>query len=72
MQNLKEEFGFISPKDGEGSNLFFFHPDIFNADFADLRAGDTVKYEIGHNEKEACAKNIIVSSCMNQKSSNRC
>ncbi|MBK1673936.1 cold-shock protein [Ectothiorhodospira shaposhnikovii] len=59
IQNLKEGFGFITPTVG-GSNLFFFHASVLNADFAELKIGDCVEYEMGTNEKGPCAVSIKV------------
>jgi cold shock CspA family protein len=54
IQTLKEGFGFIMPSTG-GSNLFFYHTHVLNADFAELKTGDSVEYEIGSNDKGSCA-----------------
>lgn len=59
IQNLKEGFGFIAPESGS-QNLFFFHASIVNADFNELQIGEHVEYEIGSNDKGACAINIKV------------
>lgn len=59
VHNLKEGFGFISPEGGE-STLFFHHSAVLNADFSELSKGDPVCYEVGKNEKGACAINVRV------------
>lgn len=59
IQNVKEGYGFITPSAG-GSNLFFYHTAVANADFAELRIGDPVEYEIGFNEKGQCAINVTL------------
>ena len=61
IQNLKEGFGFITPDEG-GANLFFFHTAVLNADFAELKIGDEVEYEMGSNDKGACAVQVKVVS----------
>jgi cold shock CspA family protein len=58
IQNLKNGFGFIAPSAG-GPNLFFFHAEVTNADFNDLRVGDPVKYGIGRNDKGPCAVEVF-------------
>lgn len=59
IQSLKSGFGFIAPSSG-GPNLFFFHAEVINTDFNDLRVGDSVKYAIGRNDKGPCAVDIYV------------
>ena len=56
---LKEGFGFIQPNGG-GSNVFFFHSAVTNADFNDLRVGGKVRYALGQNAKGVCAVRIEV------------
>lgn len=60
IQNIKQGYGFISPLGG-GQNLFFYHADVVNADFNDLAIGERVRYELGENEKGACAVRIHVT-----------
>jgi len=60
IQNLKEGYGFIAPEDG-GSNLFFFHAEVLNAEFNELHIGDVVDFQRGQNEKGACAVKVRVS-----------
>ncbi|WP_028310102.1 NYN domain-containing protein [Derxia gummosa] len=57
IQNLKEGFGFITPFNG-GTNLFFFHNSVVNAEFATLKIGDHVEYRLGTNDKGACAIDV--------------
>jgi cold shock CspA family protein len=40
--------------------LFFFHAEVMNADFNDLRVGDPVEYAIGSNDKGPCAVAVYV------------
>jgi cold shock CspA family protein len=60
IQSLKSGFGFITPASG-GPNLFFFHAEVINADFNDVRIGDPVKYAIGKNDRGPCAVDIHVT-----------
>jgi cold shock CspA family protein len=57
IQNLKEGFGFITPLEG-GQNLFFFHAEVWNAEFNELHIGDMVEYQLGKNDKGPCAVKI--------------
>jgi cold shock CspA family protein len=59
IQNLKGGFGFITPASG-GPNLFFFHDEVINADFNDLHTGDPVTYQLGKNDRGACAVDVYV------------
>ena len=59
IQSLKSGFGFITPAAG-GPNLFFFHAEVINADFNDLRVGDSVKYAIGRNDRGPCAVDVYI------------
>ena len=59
IQSMKSGFGFITPALG-GSNLFFFHGEVINADFNDLRAGDPVRYAIGRTTMDR-AQSISMS-----------
>ena len=54
IHSLKEGFGFITPSSGSAT-VFFFHAEVQNADFNDLKVGDKVRYKIGKNEKGPCA-----------------
>jgi cold shock CspA family protein len=57
IQALKNGYGFIVPDQG-GPNMFFFHEDVIDADFLDLKAGDRVQYTLGQNDRGACAKEV--------------
>ena len=57
IQNLKEGYGFIMPAAG-GQNLFFYHAEVSNADFNELRIGDEVEYHAGQNDKGLCAVRV--------------
>jgi uncharacterized LabA/DUF88 family protein/cold shock CspA family protein len=46
--NLKNGYGFISKPP---NNLYFHYTNILNGEFADLREGDMVDYEVGLNDK---------------------
>ena len=61
IHSLKEGFGFITPSSG-GANVFFFHAEVQNADFNDLKVGGKVRYKIGNNEKGPCAVTIEPST----------
>jgi cold shock CspA family protein len=60
IQNLKDGFGFITPDTG-GVNLFFYWTSVAGANFADLKIGDKVEYEIGFNDKGPCAISVKVT-----------
>jgi len=55
---LKGGFGFIRPE--SGGSVFFFHAEVTNADFNELREGDRVRYRHGQNERGTCAVDIEV------------
>jgi cold shock CspA family protein len=57
IQSLKSGFGFITPDNG-GANLFFFHAQVVNTDFNELRIGDPVKYALGSNDRGPCAIDV--------------
>lgn len=57
--NLVAGYGFITPEGG-GDNVFFFHGEVLNRGFDDLRKGHTVEYVLGQNEKGPCATRIRV------------
>jgi cold shock CspA family protein len=57
IQALKSGFGFIAPDRG-GPNIFFFHQDILDADFLDLKSGDRVQFVLGQNDRGPCAKQV--------------
>jgi cold shock CspA family protein/uncharacterized LabA/DUF88 family protein len=53
--DIKKGFGFI---EYPPNNLFFHASDVTENDFSELRKGDTVLFNIGYNEKGACARNV--------------
>ncbi len=57
IQSLKNGFGFIAP-DRPGPNIFFFHLEVMEVDFLDLKVGDRVEYSIGMNDRGPCAKQV--------------
>jgi cold shock CspA family protein len=57
IQSLKNGYGFIAP-DRAGPNMFFFHLDVLDIDFLDLKVGDRVQYVIGQNDRGPCAKQV--------------
>jgi cold shock CspA family protein len=57
IQTLKNGYGFIVPDQG-GPNMFFFHEDVFDVDFFDLKAGDRVQFVLGQNDRGSCAKEV--------------
>jgi cold shock CspA family protein len=57
---LKEGYGFITPNGG-GPNVFFFHAEVLDADFNELKQGLRVRYRLGKNEKGPCAVQIEVA-----------
>jgi cold shock CspA family protein len=57
VKALKEGYGFISPVSGE-TDMFFFHSDLQDVDFNDLEIGQDVMFEVGENERGACARRI--------------
>ncbi len=57
IQSLKNGFGFIAP-DRPGPNMFFFHLEVMEVDFLDLKVGDRVEYSIGMNDRGPCAKQV--------------
>jgi cold shock CspA family protein len=60
IQSLKAGFGFITPQSGP-PNLFFFHGELLNVDFNDLRVGAPVSYAVGKNERGPCAIDVEVA-----------
>ena len=59
IQSLKPGYGFITPAGG-GNGVFFFHSEVRNTDFNDLKAGMAVSYHPGRNEKGVCAQRVNV------------
>ncbi len=56
IAELKQGFGFIQT--GTAQQLFFFHADLENCDFNDLKVGDNVEYKIGKNDRGPIAIEI--------------
>jgi cold shock CspA family protein len=56
---LKNGYGFITPAIG-GENIFFFHADVLERDFLDLKLGEKVEYISTSNERGPCARNVRV------------
>ena len=40
--------------------MFFFHSEVTNRDFSELKEGERVRYRLGKNEKGECAVGIEV------------
>ncbi|MCC6318266.1 MAG: NYN domain-containing protein [Gemmatimonadaceae bacterium] len=59
IQNLQPGYGFIAPDSG-AANIFFFHAELLNADFNELRTGQRVTYALGSNKRGPCAISISV------------
>jgi cold shock CspA family protein len=57
LWTLKNGYGFIAPEKG-GPNMFFFHGDVVDVDFLDLRLGEKVQFVIGQNDRGLCAKQV--------------
>jgi cold shock CspA family protein len=57
IHTLKNGFGFIA-SDRPGPNMFFFHLEVLEVDFLDLKVGDRVEYVIGQNDRGPCAKQV--------------
>jgi cold shock CspA family protein/uncharacterized LabA/DUF88 family protein len=57
IQTLKNGYGFIVPDQG-GPNMFFFHEDVIDTDFLELKIGDRVSYSVGQNDRGPCAKEV--------------
>ena len=62
IQTLKEGFGFIASSDpgSRGQTFFFFHAEVLNADFNDLKPGDRVRFQLGTNPHGPCAVQVSV------------
>jgi cold shock CspA family protein/uncharacterized LabA/DUF88 family protein len=59
IQYLRDGYGFIEPDDG-GPNIYFFHADVRNSLFPDLRTDDRVEYVPGWNPRGPAALEIVV------------
>jgi cold shock CspA family protein len=62
IQTLKEGYGFITSSDpaSPGQTFFFFHAEVLNADFNDLKPGDHVRFQLGTNPRGPCAVQVSV------------
>jgi len=60
IQTLKEGYGFITSSDPvhRGQTFFFFHAEVLNADFNDLKPGDRVRFQLGSNPRGPCAVQV--------------
>jgi uncharacterized LabA/DUF88 family protein/cold shock CspA family protein len=59
IHNLQDGYGFITPN-VSGENMFFFHSQVLNRDFSELKPGNAVEYEIGKNDRGPCAVRVTV------------
>ena len=57
IQNLKDDFGFITPDSGD-ENLFFHWRAVKNGDFEELRVGELVLFNVGSNDRGPCAVDV--------------
>jgi cold shock CspA family protein/uncharacterized LabA/DUF88 family protein len=57
IQAIKDGYGFIRP-DNNTPNIFFYYGELEDADFNDLKMGDSVKYKLGKNDRGYCALQI--------------
>jgi len=56
--NDSKGFGFITPEDG-GKDLFVHHSEIQSGgEFASLKDGQKVEFEVGQGQKGACANKV--------------
>jgi CspA family cold shock protein len=51
-------FGFIGPDNGD-KDIFFHSNDLSGVQYADLKEGDKVSFEIGQSEKGPKAINVM-------------
>jgi len=63
IQTLKEGYGFIASSDPahRGQTFFFFHAEVLNADFNDLKPGDRVRFQLGTNPRGPCAVQVSIT-----------
>jgi cold shock CspA family protein len=57
IHNIKNGYGFVIPDDG-GSNIFFYHLDVVDGEFYELKSGDRVWYVPGVNDRGPCARQV--------------
>lgn len=57
IKRIKEGYGFITAPQLEG-DIFFYHTDVLNGEFANLLEGDPVEFKLGRNEKGITAREI--------------
>src|SRR5579884_2294908 len=57
IHNIKNGYGFIIPDDG-GANIFFYHLDVVDGEFYELKSGDRVWYVPGTNDRGPCARQV--------------
>jgi cold shock CspA family protein len=62
IQTLKEGYGFIVSTDpvNRGQTFFFFHTEVLNADFNDLKTGDRARFQLGANPRGQCAVQVSI------------
>jgi cold shock CspA family protein len=61
VHSLKEGFGFVAAADPlyrGPQTLFFYHGELLDVDFNDLRVGDRVSFYLGENTKGLCAVKV--------------
>jgi cold shock CspA family protein len=58
---VREGYGFIIP-DGGGPDVFFYHTDLSDADFNELKPGQVVRFRRDKNDKGPCAREIQVAA----------
>jgi cold shock CspA family protein len=58
IKRIKEGYGFITAPQLEG-DVFFYHLDMVDGDFAQLAEGDLVEFKLGKNEKGITARDIV-------------
>ncbi len=57
VQNVKNGYGFIIPDRG-GTNIFFYHLDVIEGDFFEIKPGDRVQFSYGMNDRGPCARTV--------------